>query len=221
MVYVFAWHFTSLGSELELFLVDCAVRLGRDMSLDDLEAREQFAVTAWFIWNRRNKIRLHQTVTPPSQLPSEISHYLLEYRKFNAAPVKLKPVRGEKWKPPRSGCIKTNFDGAVFADTDEVGIGVVIRDSRGQVLASLSKRIVNPSSVAVLELLASSRAVMTEIIINALKNGVMFNSAFGHLLFDTLYLLNSLKSWSLCILLRWEYVPPDVVNFVSADVVAL
>ena len=71
----------------------------------------------------------------------------------------------------------------------------------------------------------------------------MFNSAFGHLLFDTLCLLNSLKSWSISHTLRLgnvvvdalakrakfsfpstlglEHVPPNVVNFVSADVLAL
>ena len=124
------------------------------------QAREQFAITAWFIWNRQNKIHLHQTITPLSQVPSEVSHYLLEYKKFNVASVKVKPVRGVKWKLSGSGCIKTNFDEAVFADTNEAGIGVVIRDSRGQVLASLSERIPNPSSVAVLELLATKRVVM-------------------------------------------------------------
>ena len=80
-------------------------------------------------------------------------------------------------------------------------------------------------------------------IINALKNGDKFSSAFGHLLFDTLYLLNPLKSWSLSHTHRlgnavadalakrakfsspftlWlEHVPPNVVNFVSVDVLAL
>ena len=78
-----------------------------------------------------------------------------------------------------------------------------------------------------------------EIIINALKNGDMFNSAYGHLLIDNLYLLNSLKSWLLSHTLRlgnaitdvlvrrakfsfplsiWlEYVPLDIVNFVNAN----
>ena len=37
MVYVLARHFASLGSEFELFLADRAVRLGRDVGLDDLE----------------------------------------------------------------------------------------------------------------------------------------------------------------------------------------
>ena len=81
-----------------------------------------------------------------------------------------------------------------------------------------------------------------EIIINALKNGDMFNSAYGHLLIDTLYLLNSSKSWSLSHTLRlgnaiadalarrakfsfplsiWlESVPPDIVNFVNANLPA-
>ena len=151
---------------------------------------------------------MHQTVPPLSKVPSEVSHYLLEYRKFNAAPMKVKPVRVEKWKPSDTGCLKTNFDGAVFADSGEARIGVVIRDSRGQVLASLSERIPNPSSVAVLELLAARHAItlVKELgldgivlegnseIINALENGDMFNSTYGHLLINTLSLLNSLKS---------------------------
>lgn len=36
-----------------------------------------------------------------------------------------------------------------------------------------------------------------EITINTLKNGDIFHSAYGHLLLDTLSLLNSLKSWLL------------------------
>lgn len=92
-----------------------------------------------------------------------------------------------------------------------------MRNSRGQVLASLFEKIPNPYSIAGLELLAARRAISfikevgldnsilegdSEIFINALKNGAMFNSAYGHLLIDTLSLLNSLKSWSLSHTLR-------------------
>lgn len=41
-----------------------------------------------------------------------------------------------------------------------------------------------------------------EIVINTLKNGIMFNSDLGHLLIDTLSHLNSLKSWLLSRTLR-------------------
>lgn len=78
-----------------------------------------------------------------------------------------------------------------------------------------------------------------EIVINTLKNGIMFNSDLGHLLIDTLSHLNSLKSWLVSRTLRlgndvadalarracfsfplsiWvQSVPPDIVNFVNVD----
>ena len=53
-----------------------------------------------------------------------------------------------------------DFHGVVFEDSREAGIGDVIRNSRGDVLASLSKRILNSLSIATLELLAPRRPAM-------------------------------------------------------------
>ena len=53
---------------------------------------------------------------------------------------------------------KTNFDRAVFAKSREAGIGVVIRNSNGEVVVALSEKIPNPNSVEVLEALAARRA---------------------------------------------------------------
>ena len=129
-----------------------------------------------------------------------------------------KLLRMVKWKPPNCNCYKTNFDGAVFKDSKEAEIGVVIRNSRGKVVASSSeKKIQNPYFVPVLELMAGRHAASfvkevglnnsilegdSKIFINAQKNGNMFNSALGHLLIDNLSHLNSLKSWSLSHTLR-------------------
>ena len=55
--------------------------------------------------------------------------------------------------------VKINFDGAVFKDEDRVGIGVVVRDSQGMVIASLSQNIPLPHSVVNLETLAACRAL--------------------------------------------------------------
>ena len=37
--------------------------------------------------------------------------------------------------------VKVNFDGAVFSDSNKSGVGVVIRDNNGDVLASFSEKI--------------------------------------------------------------------------------
>ena len=47
----------------------------------------------------------------------------------------------------------------MFSELEETGIGVVIRDSDGAVMAALSKKILKPPSVEALELLATRRAV--------------------------------------------------------------
>lgn len=53
---------------------------------------------------------------------------------------------------------KTNYDGAVFRDSEEAGIGVVVRNAKGEVLAALSEKIPYPGSVVLVEVLAVRRA---------------------------------------------------------------
>ena len=55
--------------------------------------------------------------------------------------------------------LKTNYDGAMFRESDKVGNGVVIRNSEGKVLATLSEKIVKPLAVEIVELLAARRAM--------------------------------------------------------------
>ena len=49
------------------------------------------------------------------------------------------PLR-RKWFPPAATEFKANFDGAWFNESEEAGIGVVVRDSSGQVLVALAGR---------------------------------------------------------------------------------
>ncbi|KAK9988433.1 hypothetical protein SO802_028672 [Lithocarpus litseifolius] len=60
---------------------------------------------------------------------------------------------------PQTGNMKTNYDGTMFGESDEAGIGVVIQNSDGEVMAALPEKIQKLSSVKVLELLAARRAV--------------------------------------------------------------
>ena len=44
------------------------------------------------------------------------------------------------WQPPERTMYKLNFDAAVFANMTASGIGVIIRNNRGQVMAALSSK---------------------------------------------------------------------------------
>ena len=52
-----------------------------------------------------------------------------------------------------------NYDGAIFQEQGKVGIGVVIRNLEGGVMASLSQQIPLPTIVAQVEALAVCRVV--------------------------------------------------------------
>ena len=46
----------------------------------------------------------------------------------------------------------------MFNESDKVGIGVVIRNATGEIIATLSEKILKPASMAILKLLAARRA---------------------------------------------------------------
>ena len=84
---------------------------------------------------------------------------LLEFRKAQtpAAPKAARP-RAKRIAPP-SESFKINFDGAVFKDQDRAGIGVIIRDSRGLVMGSMSQVIPFPQTIVELETLVALKAL--------------------------------------------------------------
>lgn len=99
-----------------------------------------FSIMAWIIWTRRNETQLKQVVPELAEVLGEACWYLSEFKKYNAMLVKVKPLKMVKWKPSNSNFNKTNFNRAFFVDSRETGIGVVVRNARGQVLASLFEK---------------------------------------------------------------------------------
>ena len=60
------------------------------------------------------------------------------------------------WHPPNASWYKINFDGAFFVKENCAGVGVVIRNEQGLVMASLSQKIPLPFIVIEVEALAAS-----------------------------------------------------------------
>ena len=108
--------------------------------------------------------------------------------------------------PPGDEYYKVNFDGALFQADNCAGIGVVIRNGDGQVMASRSQNIPLPSTVIEVEALAARRALIlaqetgftrvvlegdSQILINALKTGLHTLAHFRHIVQDIRYLAPS------------------------------
>ena len=153
-----------------------------------------FAVTAWSIWYQRNKAHLNDNPLTIRNIADYAKNYLCEFRELDSHHSHKRRASPTRWHPPSAGSVKTNYDGAMFAESNMAGIGVVVRNSEGRVLAALSEQIVKPPTVEILELLAARRAVSftaesgydqficegdSESVVNSLRRTGMENSRAG------------------------------------------
>ena len=121
---------------------------------------ELFAFIAWSIWFNRNAQRVGSSTIPISKIHRDAVERLQEFQMLQDTPLPSpKVVHPAHWLLPLLHQYKANCDGAVFRDIKSAGLGVVIRDSAGLVIATLSERICLPSTVNELEALACKRAI--------------------------------------------------------------
>ena len=97
-----------------------------------------FEFMVWVIWTQRNKTRLQQPCYNLQQLAQECEAHLAEFLDINPLPRPRPSQPQAHWQPPHVDAVKIIFDGANFSELKKSGIGVVARDSAGQVLASMS-----------------------------------------------------------------------------------
>ena len=64
-----------------------------------------------------------------------------------------------RWRPPHLGLVKINCDGATFKEQNKSGVGVVIRDGNGLILASLAKQIPQLYTALEVETMAAATAL--------------------------------------------------------------
>ena len=115
------------------------------------------------------------------------------------------------------GSVKANFDGTVFGEEKEGGIGVVIRSNEGQVLAALFEKVLMPTSVEILEMLAARRAGLfarelgfrkvcfegdAYLVVKSLQAGKASNALARHLVKDFTSIGGYFQSYSI-IHVRW------------------
>ena len=175
--------------------------------LQNPRGAEGFIMVCWFIWNRCNKIRLNEAVAPLEKIFDLAQKYLANFQQQRAKPASKKLSRKVIWKPPDIGLLKKNFDGAVFEDLGAAGIGVVVCNFSGEVLAALSKIIPMPLSIVALETIATRWAVLfihqldcsdsimegdSKEAILAIKNQSFQHPLVGHLVKDIVSLVSML-----------------------------
>ena len=163
------------------------------------ENLELFTVLAWYIWCRQNKCHFNEQSLQPEKLFDAAESALKEFqdKPVNKAE-RIKP-QPQRWAPPEPRIYKVNYDGAYFAEEEEVGIGVVVRNELRQVMASLVETLVMPSMVEILEAMAARRVMIfmeelglhqaifegdSELVVKALIGDYPNRSCIGHIVKD-------------------------------------
>ena len=123
---------------------------------------EIFAVMVWSIWNQRNRVRLNQPANAIHQIAHLSKNWLAKFQANQVSHVSI-PIHTQsmrcRWKPPPSSCFKINFDRVIYPKEKKSGIGVVIRDNRGLVIASCSKVVHQVLGVSDIEAMATMWAL--------------------------------------------------------------
>jgi ribonuclease HI len=193
-------------------IMDFADLFSKVLDLGTYQNTEAFSIISWSLWQRRNKQRLHQEVEAIDQVSTRARAYLDE---FVSSIEPLQPAEPTstlviKWQPPSRHNFKINYDGAVFKETNEAGIGVVVRNKAGHVMASLVQKVRYPQSVESIEAWAAKRAVQfvseiglkeaefegdSKTIVAALNDPHHCPTHYGLLIADAKSLANALDSY--------------------------
>lgn len=94
---------------------------------------------AWPLWSNRNLVRHGGTRKTPEALVQWASHYLIEYVAAMDSNAVKPEIVNVTWTPPSPSVLKINVDGALSKPSSFAGIGVVIQDDAGRLVATLCK----------------------------------------------------------------------------------
>jgi ribonuclease HI len=164
------------------------------------------------IWFRRNSVVHGEDFLHPNLLVKGTMESSEEYKQANLGDSALPKSVGvqAKWQAPPTGTYKVNWDAAVDSVNGRMGIGIVVRDYEGHVIAARSVTIMGNLEPIAAEALAAFQATnfskdlgLQHIILegDALQVVKAVNcpsrnwSRFGQLVEDTRMVIHSFSSW--------------------------
>jgi hypothetical protein len=103
------------------------------------------AVSIWHIWEARNDARNNDSEMCCRRVADKIKAYVemivQNLSKINLAARCDSSGSVLRWSPPPAGFLLINSDAALFSNSHQMGIGVVVRDQAGDCLFACNKRL--------------------------------------------------------------------------------
>ncbi|KAK4854714.1 hypothetical protein QYF36_000379 [Acer negundo] len=177
----------------------------------DRLGREEFSficVLIWCLWNSRNAALHRGKTRNVVDIIEGAGDILLEFQntyKALSIPIMPNALNPSSWLAPPVGCLKLNSDASVRCGRKSIGVGAVIRDSSGRVVAAISKSLLGNFSVEMAELLALREGlilakrfnlIISSAEVDAVSVASLLNSEESYL-GDALFLISDIKA--LCI----------------------
>ena len=126
-------------------------------------------ILARAVWYHRNEVRLGAQRKLSNVLVSWAASYMEEYSAAIVAQTNLEPImqRAMTWSPPPRSLFKINVDGAVDKAIGKEGVGVIVRDELGRVVAAMCRNLDAPLGAI-------------EIESKAIEVGLLFNTRYRY-----------------------------------------
>ncbi|KAL6961204.1 hypothetical protein U1Q18_052490 [Sarracenia purpurea var. burkii] len=129
----------------------------------DMKTSGWFAIIAWTIWNERNSFVFTGKSTLVESAITRAKDLQMQYLEANTKEAAKEDDAIDElnvmWRPLDQGIYKINVDGACEGEKMRVGLGVVIRDWKGEFVAGYSQRLPGNSSPETTETLAVLRGL--------------------------------------------------------------
>ena len=126
------------GCHSYLDFIDVVWKLWEDQKEGELE---RLTCTAWCIWKNKNATKFEGKCKEARRIVTKANASVEEFSGQLGAPKQPAPPRIGRWTPPSEGWYKVNVDRAVFKGLGSCGIGIVIRNKRGEIMGAMSKRL--------------------------------------------------------------------------------
>uniref|UniRef100_A0A803NW04 Reverse transcriptase domain-containing protein n=1 Tax=Cannabis sativa TaxID=3483 RepID=A0A803NW04_CANSA len=141
----YLFHLATLLSQEEFELLLCimwVIWIDRNKIIHGDMNKDATAMALYAITYMNNYIKANSTKPPTATLSSPSaanpSHTATD---ANVAAMKARPTAGVPWTPPLLNKLKLNVDAAINTTDKILGIGAIVRNHDGQVVAALSKPV--------------------------------------------------------------------------------